>query len=165
MNESVTTWYLEICDRTAISAPKRPPSTPFVIEGQTGRESHWRTSRRMYREVGRDWRWTDRLDWSAEQWAEWSTQAETWVVKVDERVAGYVELHHADQAIEIAYFGLLPTFHGLGIGGHLLTFALSRGLEVAPRVWLHTCSLDGPHALRNYLARGLRIFRVEVATA
>jgi hypothetical protein len=24
-------------------------------------------------------------------------------------------------------------------------------------VWVHTCSLDGPHALRNYQQRGFRI--------
>ena len=31
----------------------------------------------------------------------------------------------------------------------------------AQRVWVHTCSLDHPHALANYQARGFRIFRVE----
>jgi hypothetical protein len=29
------------------------------------------------------------------------------------------------------------------------------------RVWVHTCSLDGPHALANYQARGMRVFKVE----
>jgi hypothetical protein len=29
-------------------------------------------------------------------------------------------------------------------------------------VWVHTCTLDGPHALANYEARGLRPFRTEV---
>jgi hypothetical protein len=31
----------------------------------------------------------------------------------------------------------------------------------ASRVWLHTCSLDGPAALPAYQARGFRIFREE----
>ena len=28
----------------------------------------------------------------------------------------------------------------------------------ARRVWVHTCSLDGPHALANYTARGFRVY-------
>ena len=31
----------------------------------------------------------------------------------------------------------------------------------ARRVWLHTCTLDGPAALPNYLGRGFRIVRSE----
>ena len=30
----------------------------------------------------------------------------------------------------------------------------------AQRVWLHTCNLDGPHALANYQKRGFRIYDV-----
>jgi hypothetical protein len=26
------------------------------------------------------------------------------------------------------------------------------------RVWVHTCTLDGPTALRNYEARGFRVY-------
>jgi len=29
------------------------------------------------------------------------------------------------------------------------------------RVWLHTCTLDHPNALKNYIARGMRVFRKE----
>ncbi len=57
-------------------------------------------------------------------------------------------------------FGLLDEYHGRGIGGHLLTFALQRAWELArggpSRVRVSTCTLDGPHALRNYEARGMR---------
>jgi GNAT superfamily N-acetyltransferase len=61
----------------------------------------------------------------------------------------------------VAYFGLLPAFHGQGLGGFLLTHALRRAFELAPRVCLHTCTLDGPAALPNYQARGLRPFRTQ----
>ena len=30
------------------------------------------------------------------------------------------------------------------------------------RVWVHTCSLDHPHALKNYLSRGMSIYNAEV---
>jgi len=29
------------------------------------------------------------------------------------------------------------------------------------KVWLHTCSLDHKHALKNYLGRGMKIFKSE----
>ena len=29
------------------------------------------------------------------------------------------------------------------------------------RVWVHTCSLDHKHALKNYLSRGMKIFKKE----
>ena len=83
------------------------------------------------------------------------------MASVGGRRAGYYELRVADDGIEVAYFGLLADYHGHGLGGHLLTHALLRGLELAPRVWLHTCTLDGPAALPNYRARGLRPFRTQ----
>ena len=29
------------------------------------------------------------------------------------------------------------------------------------KVWVHTCSLDHKHALKNYLNRGMKIFKEE----
>ena len=29
------------------------------------------------------------------------------------------------------------------------------------RVWLHTCTLDHPNALKNYIARGMTVFMKE----
>ena len=34
--------------------------------------------------------------------------------------------------------------------------------ENVARVWLHTCSLDHKHALKNYLSRGMKIFKSEI---
>ena len=65
--------------------------------------------------------------------------------------------------VEIVYFGLLPEFIGLGLGGTLLTAAIERAFGLgAARAWVHTCSLDHPQALGNYLARGMRVYRTEV---
>lgn len=71
---------------------------------------------------------------------------------------GYFELlPHADLSVEIDSFGLLPWFIGRGFGGQLLTAAIERAwAKDARRVTVHTCTLDGSHALRNYLARGFR---------
>lgn len=74
--------------------------------------------------------------------------------------AGYYELRRDDaQAVEVAHFGLAPDFIGRGFGGALLTDALRRAWAWdARRVWLHTCTLDHPAALQNYLARGMQVY-------
>jgi GNAT superfamily N-acetyltransferase len=64
--------------------------------------------------------------------------------------------------VEIVYFGLVPSYIGLGLGGALLSEAVREAWRFGgARVWLHTCTLDSPHALPNYKARGFRPYRVE----
>jgi GNAT superfamily N-acetyltransferase len=77
--------------------------------------------------------------------------------------AGYFELRKCeDGSIEIAYFGLMPQFIGRGLGKHLLTRAVEQAWAArANRVWLHTCTLDDPAALPNYLKRGFKPFKTE----
>lgn len=120
--------------------------------------------RYLYREVGRRWHWVDRLPWSDERIREHlaTPGVEIWVVSSDGVPAGYVELARDGGVVEIAYFGLLPEFIGLGAGRALLAAALDRAWRPGTtRVWLHTCSLDHPRALPNYLAAGFRVVREE----
>jgi GNAT superfamily N-acetyltransferase len=66
--------------------------------------------------------------------------------------------------VEIIYFGLLPQFISQGIGGHLLTVGVQRAWAItASRVWVHTCSLDGPNAYKNYESRGFTLYDTKVA--
>ena len=118
-------------------------------------------SRWFYVEVGTPHRWIDNLGRSAADWQAWAERVETWVATVARERAGYYELRADDGSVEVAYFGLLARFQGVGLGGFLLTHALRRGFDLAPRVWLHTNTQDGAAALPNYLARGLRAFRTE----
>ncbi|MFN8169924.1 MAG: GNAT family N-acetyltransferase [Candidatus Nanopelagicales bacterium] len=115
-------------------------------------------SRFLYRAVGGDWYWLDRIGWTYEQWTAWVEHPghELWVAYVEGSPAGYVELLREGDAVEVAYFGLLPAYAGLGLGGWLLTEATRRAwaLEGVTRVWLHTCELDSEPALANYRARG-----------
>jgi len=120
--------------------------------------------RYLYTEVGRDYRWTDRLAWTDEQIREHlaSPAIAVHVAYVGGTPAGYFELtRHGDGSCELSYFGLLPEFQGRGLGKFLLTQATRRAWEGASRVWLHTCTLDGPAALPNYVARGFRPYRKE----
>ncbi len=88
--------------------------------------------RMCYRTVGEAFHWFDRWDWS------------------DEEIA----THLADPAI--------PAEFGRGFGKHLLSSAVRDAWSLRPRrVWLHTCTLDHPNALPNYLARGFTPYRTE----
>jgi len=123
------------------------------------------TYRRLYREVGEQWFWHDRLDWSDHRLAEHLAKPTVgvWELEVDGKSAGYFELErHDDGAIEILYFGLTPEFIGRGLGGFLLQRAVEEAWRMGgERVWLHTCTLDSPNALPGYQARGFTPFRTE----
>jgi GNAT superfamily N-acetyltransferase len=171
----VRTTYLEQCSPDQLR-PAREPALPVDIVRVELPSPEF--SRFLYATVGGDWYWTDRLEWSREDWLSYlnGPQVETWVAWVRGAPAGYIELAGASNldrfSVEIAYFGLMPGFLGLGIGGHLLTFGLRQawsigsrwpGTPPVERVFVHTCTLDGPAALANYQARGLVIFRTEEA--
>jgi GNAT superfamily N-acetyltransferase len=119
----------------------------------------------LYSEVGRHWYWRDRLTWTDAQVRDRLTLpgVSLWVMYVEGAPAGYAELErHADRSTEIAYFGLLPEFTRRGLGKLLLTAAVERAWEDGTtRVWLHTCTLDDPAALPNYVKRGFVPYRQE----
>ena len=121
--------------------------------------------RRLYRAVGGPWHWRDRLAWDDETLLAHLTSPDIfiWELLVDDESAGYFELRRSgDSEIELAYFGLVPSFIGRGLGGALLTQAVAEAWTLgARRVWLHTCTLDSAHALPNYRARGFREYRTE----
>jgi GNAT superfamily N-acetyltransferase len=119
----------------------------------------------LYAEVGRQHHWVDRLGWTDDEVTAYLADPalEWWVLRVAEEAAGYFELRaHPDHSVEIAYFGLLPSFIGRGLGRFLLTRAAERAwARGAARVWLHTSSLDHSAALPNYLARGFSVWKQE----
>ena len=121
--------------------------------------------RRLYKEVGSQWYWHDRLAWSDDELATYLRRRDVrvWEVTVEGASAGYFELRSDDDGVvEIAYFGLLPAFMGRGLGRWLLERAVLEAWGLgARRVWLHTCTLDSEHALPNYLARGFVPYRTE----
>ena len=121
--------------------------------------------RRLYHDVGAQWYWHDRLEWTDEELAAHLAQPSVavWLARLGEEIAGYFELQrHDDGSVEIDYFGLIESFVGQGIGGAMLARAVTEAFGMgATRVWLHTCTLDSPRALPSYLARGFREYRTE----
>jgi GNAT superfamily N-acetyltransferase len=155
---AVTVWSLELRDAAGVRPPARAPQRPSTIVRTTDPA----VSPAMYERVGAAHSWTDRAHWTPDRWRAWTDRVETWVLRVDGGPAGYFELDGPrDGSVELAYFGLVAEAQGLGLGGHLLTAALRRGFELADRVSVSTCSLDGPHALANYQARGLELVRTD----
>ncbi|GAA1691008.1 GNAT family N-acetyltransferase [Fodinicola feengrottensis] len=111
------------------------------------------------------------LMWTDEQWTAWFAEPRRrlWSVRVDGAPVGVAELEaQQGPAVEIASFGLVPEFVGRGIGGYALTLAIEQAWRFDPtgdgpanRVWLHTSTLDHPHALQNYQRRGFRPYHTE----
>lgn len=122
--------------------------------------------RLCYRTVGAQYHWRDRWDWSdAEIRAHLANPENTLTVATRAgALAGYYELRRVadDDSVEIAYFGLAPGELGRGLGKHLLSCAVRDAWALRPtRVWLHTCTLDHPNALPNYVARGFVPYKTE----
>lgn len=121
--------------------------------------------RRLYAAVGGPWHWRDRLAWDDATLTAHLASPDILVFEllVSGESAGYFELRRSSpDEVEIAYFGLVPEYIGRGLGGALLSEAVREAWRFGgARVWLHTCTLDSPHALPNYRARGFTPYRVE----
>ncbi|MFF7729364.1 GNAT family N-acetyltransferase [Streptomyces sp. NPDC008001] len=166
---SVTTWSMEQTS-SADLIPVQEPDAASGIRIVRSEVPSPEFSRFLYTAVGGDVTWLDRLPWSHERWRAHLERpgVETWVAYDHGTPAGYIELEaQPEGTVEIVYFGLIPAFRGRRIGGHLLSYGTARawdlaerweGLPPTKRVWLHTCSLDGEHAVANYERRGFRVF-------
>lgn len=169
---TVTTWSLEQTSPEDLK-PSRIPDTSSGIRIERAEVPSPEFSRFLYTAVGGDVTWTDRLPWTYEQWREFVARpgVETWVAYERGTPAGFIELDGSDAqplgTVEISYFGLNREFRGRSIGGHLLSFGTARAWDMEERrpehgetrrVWVHTCSKDGPHAFANYERRGFRLF-------
>jgi GNAT superfamily N-acetyltransferase len=163
---AVTTWYLELTDPAQL-APA--PATLPGLEVRRAHEPAPEVARGLHTGIGADVWWRGRLDWD---WRRWHShlarpELEVWLPWLRGTPVGYGELSSDGGAVELVSFGVLPAFAARGIGSRFLDAVLRRAWEMtdpAPgRVWLSTCSLDSPAALRTYEARGLRRYAEETA--
>ena len=158
--DTVTTYYLEMNSPDALNS-KEAANGLLVLECEI---KQFLFNKFLYELVGAAWAWTDKLVWPDEQWIAYAENdnLRTWAAYYMGSPAGYYELQQqAGGNVEIAYFGLGQKFIGKGFGGYLLSHALKSAWawEGTKRVWVHTCTLDHPSALRNYQARGMEIYR------
>lgn len=126
----------------------RAPSVPYY--------------RALYDAVGNDFHWLDRRhtpDAALAAILE-DPRTELHVLNVAGTPAGFAELdrRHPEE-IELTQFGLLPGFIGRGLGKWFLNWTVDKAWSYQPsRFWLHTCTLDHPAALPNYLQAGFEVF-------
>ena len=164
MKETINRNYLEIKSIDTLTESNSPEISHSI---DLLDPSDFQINKFFYKNIGKKHRWTDRLIWSDSDWIKYvsNSRQETYVFKVENDLAGYFELivHDDLNEIEIAYFGLLEEYHNKKLGGYLLSTAIKRSFlkEKIKRVWVHTCTLDHKNALKNYLARGMKIYKKE----
>ena len=164
MTETINRNYLEI---KSIEALIESISPDLECSIKIVKPDDFQINKFFYKNIGKKHKWIDRLTWSEMEWINYSSNAkvETYIMKVKNDLAGYFELicHSEIYEIEIAYFGLLEEYHNKKLGAHLLTVAIKKSFEKnnIKRVWAHTCTLDHKNALKNYLARGMKIYKKE----
>ena len=155
--------YLEINSLEDLRESKSPLDL-FSIK--IANPSDFQLNKFFYKNIGKNHNWVDRLVWSDKQWIEYtsSKRVKTYFLKKDIDLAGFFELifHQEENEVEIAYLGLLEEYQNKKIGSFLLYSAIKKAfLEKPNRVWVHTCSLDHKNALKNYMARGMKIYKKE----
>ncbi len=153
---TVTRTYLELREPAQLRPPQRRPDVaPEYVRHEPCPVP---VLRRLYHDVGYDWHWHDLYKVSDDEVARVlnAPGVAVWEMLVGGECGGFFQLRRCDDgSVEIVYFGLTAPFIGRGYGGAMLEKAVNEGWGMgANRVWLHTCTLDSPHALPNYKARG-----------
>jgi ribosomal protein S18 acetylase RimI-like enzyme len=164
VKEEILRKYLEIKSLEDFKEVKKP-SENYSINLVNPRD--FQLNKFFYKNVGNKYEWVDRLVWTDQNWIDYISdeRLSTYMLKEDSEIAGYFELifHHRTGDAEIAYFGILEEYFGKKLGGYLLSEAIKQSFSLnCKRVWVHTCSLDHQNALKNYLARGMKIFKSEI---
>ena len=166
MSKSVERNYLEISSLNQLNASEKK-FQDFLIE--LLEPDNFQLNKFFYKNIGKNHHWVDRLVWSDQQWINYVSdkKVKTYILKNNNDLAGFFEiiLHSDKNEVEIAYLGLLEEYHNKNLGSFLLTTAIKKSfLEKPRRVWVHTCTLDHKNALKNYIARGMKIFKTETIT-
>jgi ribosomal protein S18 acetylase RimI-like enzyme len=163
MERSIDRFYLHLLSRNdLIPSDCKEKNLEVILE----KEPTVDFCKFLYKEVGRDFFWRDRLKWSDQDWLNYTSNDffKLYILKHNNELAGYYELLYDPKipSMEIPYFGIFKEFFGKGIGGYLLTEAILTSFnQKINKVWVHTCTLDHANALKNYLARGMKIFKTE----
>ncbi|MDB5557775.1 MAG: family acetyltransferase [Enterovirga sp.] len=125
--------------------------------------------RRLFAEVGQPWLWFSRALLSDAQLGKIIAHpdVEAFAFVIGGADAGILELDFRKPGeCELAFLGLVPGAVGRGLGRELAGEAIRRAFaRPISRLWLHTCTLDHPAAVRFYRSVGFSPYRraLEVA--
>ena len=163
MTEQVKRHYLEIKSLQDLKESFKPSndSSLNLVD-----PINFQLNKFFYKNIGKKHNWIDRLSWSEEKWINYvsSINVQTYVFKIKQDLVGFFELifHSEKNETEIAYFGILEEYQNKKLGSYLLSEAIKKSFQNnVNRVWVHTCSLDHKNALKNYISRGMKIFKTE----
>ena len=164
MTEEVKRNYLEICSIKELKEGNKPSEDYFL---DLVYPINFQLNKFFYKNIGKKHNWVDRLIWKDYQWIDYlsNKSVKTYILKKKKDLVGFFELifHFVKKEVEIAYFGILEEYQNQKLGSYLLTQAIKISFnENIKRVWLHTCSLDHEYALKNYISRGMKIFKNEI---
>ena len=121
--------------------------------------------RALYDAVGKEFHWLSRRKMSDEALSALLADpcTEMNVLYVDGTPAGFAELDlRRPDDIELVQFGLTREYMGQGLGKWFLQQVIESVWRREPRrLWLHTCTLDHPAALPNYIKAGFCVYKEE----
>lgn len=126
--------------------------------------------RALYRRVGEPWLWFSRLQMDDAELTAIIHDAGVKIWAVTDKAGielGILELDFRTEAqCEISFFGLVPELNGKGYGRWMMAIALQSawGHKGVSRVWVNTCTLDAPGALRFYRKSGFTPYQRQVET-
>ena len=163
MTKEVKRSYLEINSLNELKESLEPPDNYSL---NLLEPIDFQLNKFFYKNIGQNHKWVDRLIWSENQWIDYvsNKDVKTYILKYRNDLAGFFELifHIEKNETEIAYLGLLKEYQNKKLGSYLLSEAIKKCfIKNVNRVWVHTCSLDHKNALKNYLDRGMKIFKTE----
>lgn len=114
--------------------------------------------RTLFRAVGAPWLWTSRLTMADDALRAIldDVNTEVTVIRKDGNPIAFVELDFSESGkCELAFFGIIQSATGQGLGGAMMALARSRAFrDGITRFTVHTCSLDDPRALTFYQKAG-----------
>ncbi|HZZ81233.1 MAG TPA: GNAT family N-acetyltransferase [Gemmataceae bacterium] len=158
----VTVYYLEMLAhaKRAIAAPR---DDLMIVHAHNPSVAYYRY---LYHAVGADYHWRSRglLSDAALAAILSDPGIEVHVLHVAGCPAGFAELdRRKSDDVELVQFGLMRDHIGKGLGKYFLQCVIDKVWSDRPRrFWLHTCTLDHPHALPNYEKSGFTLYKQEV---
>ena len=164
MTEEIFRNYLEIKSLKDLNEVKTPSNNYYL---DLVNPKDFQLNRFFYKQIGKKYNWFDRLAWSDKNWINYISNENTftYVLKNNNKLVGFSEIiiDKKKHEIEIAYLGIFEEYFGKKLGRLLLTEVIKKCFSFnIKRVWVHTCSLDHKNALKNYLSRGMTVFKSEI---
>ncbi|MEL6436515.1 MAG: GNAT family N-acetyltransferase [Pseudomonadota bacterium] len=150
-------------DRHSVPAAVKPANINAALLVANKPPLHF--YRYLYFHVGIHWNWEARLRLTDRELTKLihADTCEITTLYVDGAPAGFFEVNRSDpDIVDLAYFGMMPHVHGMGLGEWFLAQAIATCWSSDPgpsAITVNTCTLDHPAALPLYQKHGFKPYR------